>query len=139
MPSTIPHTGPYDSDFDLPYGDDLGEYEPDREERQLGLMAHLLGFAGLAIPFGNIVGPLVIYLTKRDESAFVEDQAREALNFQIWTTVAAIASAILIVAGIGIVLLPLVGLGWLVGTIVGGLRANDGEWYRYPWTLRLLK
>ena len=139
MPSTVPHTGPYDSDFDTPVPGDLDGYEPDAEEKTVGMVAHLLGFAGLAVPFGSILGPLVVYLVKRDESAFMEDQAREALNFQIWMAVAAVASAVLIVVGIGVVLLPLVMLGWLVGTIVGALRARDGVWYRYPWTVRLVK
>ena len=139
MSSTVPHTGPYDSDFDAPLADDLAGYEPDHEEKTMGMIAHLLGFAGLAVPFGSVIGPLVVYLVKRDESAFIEDQAREALNFQIWTGIAMVASAVLIFVGVGIVLLPLVALGWLVGTIVGAIRAKDGEWYRYPWTVRLIK
>ena len=139
MARTVPHTGPYDSDFDAPLFDGPADYEPDSEEKTMGMVAHLLGFAGLAVPFGSVIGPLVVYLTKRDESAFIEDQAREALNFQIWTAIAAVASAVLIFVGVGIVLLPLVMLGWLVGTVVGAIRAKDGEWYRYPWTVRLVK
>ena len=91
------------------------------------------------VPFGNLIGPLAVYLVKRDESAFVADQAREALNFQLWTSVAAVVAAVLIFVGVGLLLLPLVGLGWLVGTVVGAVRASDGEWYRYPWTLRLVR
>ena len=139
MRSTVPHTGPYDSDFDVPAVGDVDGYEPDHEEKTTSMIAHLLGFAGLAVPFGSIIGPLVVYLVKRDESAYIEDQAREALNFQIWMAIAFVVSAVLILVGIGIVLLPLVGLAWLVGTIVGALRAKDGEWYRYPWTVRLVK
>ncbi len=139
MRSTVPHTGPYDSDFDAPVLSDLTDYEPDHEEKTTAMIAHLLGFAGLAVPFGSVIGPLVVYLVKRDESAYVEDQAREALNFQIWMAIVVVASAILIVVGIGILLLPLAMLAWLAGTVVGAVRARDGEWYRYPWTVRLVK
>ena len=140
MPSTVPHTGPYDSDFDDPLLDvDLDGYEPDRDERNWGLIAHLSALSGFIIPFGSIVGPLVVYLTKRDESAFVEDQAREALNFQITIMLASIVAAISMIALIGFVLLPAVLVWWLVGTILGGVRASNGERYRYPFTIRFVK
>ena len=140
MPATVPHTGPYDSDFDDPLFDaDLDTYEPDSEERTLATIAHLLGFAGLVLPLGSVIGPLVMYLTKRDSSAFVEDQAREALNFQIWILIAGAVSFVLLFVGLGFVLLPIVGLSWLAGTLVGAIRANEGVRFRYPFTIRLVK
>ena len=54
-----------------------------QEERSLGLACHLLAFVGMVFPFGNILGPLVIWLVKKDDSAFVDDQGKEALNFNI--------------------------------------------------------
>ena len=53
------------------------------DEHNLGMIAHLLGFAGFLIPFGNLLGPFVIWLIKGKESEFINDQAKEALNFQI--------------------------------------------------------
>ena len=134
------NTGPYDSDFDDPLFDvEVGGYEPDSEERSLGLIAHLAGYAGLVLPFGSLLGPALIYWLKRDESAFVEDQAREALNFQITILLATIAAAVSMVVLIGFALLPVVLIWWLVGTAIGATRANAGEWYRYPATIRLIK
>ena len=109
-------------------------------ERPLWGETHL--HTGLSLDagiFGNILGPFLVYILKRDESAFVEDQAREALNFQITMTLAAIASAILMVVLIGFVLIFAVGIWWIVGTAIGASKANKGEWYRYPFTLRLVK
>lgn len=132
------NTGPYDSDFDDP-SFDAPFGEPTQDDRTWGLIAHLSALAGLVIPFGNILGPLVVWLTKRDQSAFVADQAKEALNFQITASIALVVSAFLIIVLIGIVLLPIIGLGALVLTIVGGIKANEGTRYRYPLTMRLVK
>lgn len=123
--------------------DTLGRYDdpdtPTSEERTMGLLAHLAAFAGLVVPFGNIAGPLVLYLVKREESEFIADQAREALNFNLTMTLAGIVAGILILVLIGILLLPLVGLAWLVLTIVAAIKANEGEWYRYPINIRFVK
>ncbi|WP_412060495.1 DUF4870 domain-containing protein [Rubrivirga sp. IMCC45206] len=134
MPSSVPHTGPYDSDFDDDrFGEsDLGPYEPDTEERSLALMAHLSGYAGLVLPLGSLLGPALLYWLKRDESAFVEDQAREALNFQITIVAAAVVSGILCAVVVGIPMLIGVVAWWFIGTAYGAIRANEGEWYRHP-------
>lgn len=140
MARTVPHTGPYDADFDDPAFDlELAEYEPDKEERTLALMAHLAGYAGLALPFGSVLGPALIYWLKRDESAYVEDQAREALNFQITLTLVALVAIPLVFVIVGVPILLIAGIWYLVGTAIGASKANDGEWYRYPATIRLVK
>jgi uncharacterized Tic20 family protein len=140
MPSTIPHTGPYDSDFDDPLMDvDLHGYEPDSKERSMGMLAHLAGYAGLAFPFGSVLGPFLVYILKRDESAYVEDQAREALNFQLTIALASVVSIVLMFVLIGFALIFVVGIWWLVGTAIGATKANAGEWYRYPATIRFVK
>lgn len=136
-PRTL-NTGPYDSDFDDPLLANEA-YDLTQDERTMGLLAHLSAFAGVVIPFGNIGGPLLVWLLKRDQSAFVADQAREALNFQITATLAMIVSFVLMFVLIGIPMLIVVTLAWLVLTIVGGVRANEGRRYRYPFTLRLVK
>ncbi|WP_412068383.1 DUF4870 domain-containing protein [Rubrivirga sp. IMCC43871] len=136
MPSSVPHTGPYDSDFDDDRFDELSAdvvpYDPDPEERSLALMAHLAAYFGLIVPFGSLLGPGLIYWLKRDESAFVEDQAREALNFQFTIGLAAIVSGFLSMIVIGIPMLIAVIGWWFVGTAYGAIRANEGEWYRHP-------
>ena len=110
------------------------------EHRTMGMLCHLLALAGLlGIPFGNIIGPLVIWLIKKDEMPFVNDQGKEALNFQITMTIAAIVAALSVMVLIGFLLLPLVLIVWLVFTIVGTVKASNGEYYRYPFALRLVK
>ena len=69
---------------------------------------------------------------------FVDDQGKEALNFQITVSIAVIVCAVLIAVLIGLLLLPIVGIAALVLTIIAGLKANNGETYRYPMTLRLI-
>jgi len=98
-----------------------------------GMLAHLS-----ALLFG-FVGPLVVWLIKKEEIPFVADQGKEALNFQITVFIAMMICAVLMVVLIGIFLMPLVGIAALVFTIIGGIKANGGETYRYPFALRLIK
>jgi uncharacterized Tic20 family protein len=108
------------------------------QEKNWGMGCHLIALAGLVIPFGHIIGPLVFWLIKKDESEFVEDQGKESLNFQISITIYAIVSAILILLVIGIFLLFAVGIFWLVMVIVAAMKASSGEKYRYPLTIRFI-
>lgn len=123
---------------------------PSHEERQWALFAHLSALVGGLLTgafagLGCFVGPLVIWLIKKDTMPFVNDQAKEALNFNI--TVAIIGLALLLLTvitfGFGVFLaIPigiLVGIAWLVFTIIAAVKANEGERYRYPFTLRLIK
>ena len=115
----------------------------DKETRQANTFAMLCHLSGLAIflgiPFGNLIGPLVFWLIKKDESDFVEDQAREALNFQITVLIALFAAGLSIFAVIGCVLTPGVVVANIVFCILAAMTANDGRTYRYPLTLRLIK
>jgi uncharacterized protein len=101
------------------------------------MIAHLSALAGLVIGL-NWLGPLLVYLVKKDEHPFIADQSREALNFNLSVFIYLIASAILIIVVIGILLLPAVAIAWLVLTIIAAVRANTGESYRYPLTIRLV-
>ncbi|MFC2160542.1 DUF4870 domain-containing protein [Acidobacteriota bacterium] len=109
------------------------------QERNLGMVCHLAALVGFIIPFGNIIGPLVIWLLKKDESEFVNDQGKESLNFQITVTILAIVSGILIIIVIGIVLLILVAIFSLVMIILASIKASEGEKYRYPLSIRLIQ
>lgn len=84
------------------------------------------------------LGPLIVLLVKGNESAYVRRQAVESLNFQLSVLIYAIVSFALLFVVIGFVLLPLVGLFWLVFTIIGSVRAARGEEYRYPATIRMV-
>jgi len=112
---------------------------PNAEERQWGMLAHLLAFCGVVIPLGNVIAPLVVWQIKKDTMPFVSDQAKEALNFNITMAIAVIICIVLSFVLIGLILGPLVGIAWLVLTIIAGLKANEGIAYRYPFALRLIK
>ncbi len=113
---------------------------PNSDERTMGMLAHLLGLVA------SFIGPLIIYLVKKDESPFVRDQAAEALNFSIsmaiFFTAYAIVSFILVFVLVGILLLilmPFLAIGVAVLHIIAAVAANRGEYYRYPLTIRFIK
>ena len=102
-------------------------------------LAHVSAFVGYLVPFGNIVGPLLIWLFKKNDYEFVDDQGKESLNFQITITIAIIIAGFSILLLIGIILLPLVLLFDLVMVIIAAIKASNGERYRYPLTIRLIQ
>ena len=105
------------------------------DEKNLAMLAHLLG------AFTSVVGPLIIWLLKKDESAFINQEAREALNFQLTALIAYTLLTVVafITCGLGGVLIPLVMLAVLILGIVAAVAAKDGKPYRYPLTLRLVQ
>ena len=121
------------------------------EERQWAMFAHLSALvgglltAGWAASLGCFIGPLVIWMVKKETMPFVDDQGKEALNFNITVGIVFLALAALSVVtlGIGLIIaIPawiIIGLAWLVLTIIAGIKANEGVAYRYPFTLRLIK
>jgi uncharacterized Tic20 family protein len=113
---------------------------PTQDERTWGLIAHLSAFAGFFAPVvGNVVGPLVVWLVKRDISAFVEVEAKEALNFNITVAIGYCICALFIVVFIGFLLGGALFVYWLVMTILAAVKAGEGVPYRYPFALRLVK
>jgi uncharacterized protein len=102
------------------------------EDTTWALLAHL---SVLVLGF---VGPLVVYLVKKDSSPFVKEHAAEALNWAITLTIATVVSVVLIVVLIGILLLMAIGVAALVFAVLAAIAANNGQSYRYPMTLRLV-
>ena len=76
---------------------------------------------------------------KKNDMPFVDDQGKEAVNFQITVAIAVLVCVVLMFVLIGMLLLPIVGIAALVFTIIAGVKANNGEAYRYPMTIRLIK
>lgn len=111
------------------------------------MICQLSGLVGVLMPVvGNIGGPLVIWLIKKDELLEVDRHGKEALNFQIsymiYSAVIGTLAAILFVIVIGLFLLPLVFVVYLftiIFPIIAGLKANEGRWYSYPMTIRFFK
>jgi uncharacterized Tic20 family protein len=111
-----------------------------KEEQNWAMGCHLAALSGFLIPFGNIVGPLVIWLIKRAEMPMVDRHGKEALNFQITVMIAFLISIPLCFILIGFLLMAIVGIGALVLTIMAAVKVSNGDYeYRYPFTLRLLK
>lgn len=108
------------------------------DERQWAMLAHLSGLAGYVIPLANVIAPLIIWIVKKEEMPFVEDQAKEALNFQISMLIYITVSALAICFVVGIVTTPILAVVQIVYSIIGALKANQGEYYRYPLTIRLV-
>ncbi len=115
-----------------------GVTETNPQARTWGMFCHLAALAYF-IPLGHILGPLIVWLVKRDEFPFVNDQGKESLNFQITISIAYAVAAILIVTVIGCVLLPAVVVTNIVFVILAAIAANEGKPYRYPICIRFIK
>ena len=110
------------------------------------MLCHLSALAGFIIPFGNILGPLIVWQIKKSEFPSVDVHGKAALNFQITVTIAvfvgAFAAVILSFIHIGFLLFPLVfliGLAGLILAVIAGIKANNGEDYKYPYSFDLVK
>lgn len=119
---------------------------PVGDERTWAMLGHLSAFAGFIVTgIGCVLGPLIIWLVKRDTLPFAGDQAKEALNFNITVLIAGAALVLFSIITVGIGLLLAVPLGfalfiyWLIFTIIAAMNASDGVRYRYPLTLRLVQ
>lgn len=120
--------------------------EVTQEQKTWGMIAHLSALVGLIIPFGNILGPLVVWLIKKDTMPFVDDQGKEALNFNI--TLAIVIAGLMIVGTVLLVIVigflfyliaGIIGLAGLVYMVIAGIKANEGVAFRYPFIFRLIK
>ena len=112
----------------------------DKQSNTWGMLCHLTALALFTgIPLGNVAGPLIIWLIKKDEFPFVDEQGKESLNFQISMTIYTIGAAILCSVLIGFVLFPALIVTNLVLVVVASMKANTGEPYRYPFTIRFIK
>lgn len=114
---------------------------PGQEARQWAMFCHFAAFIGLVFPFGSLLGPLIVWQLKRESDPFVDAQGKEALNFQITVIIAYVAAVILTIVSFGILFFvpTLVWVANLVLCILAAVKANSGESYRYPFTLRLIK
>jgi uncharacterized protein len=110
----------------------------DRDQNMWAMLCHLTTFSGFIIPFGNIIGPLIVWSLKKDQYPLVEDQGKEAINFQISVLIYLIISIILIFVVIGIPLLIALMVFDLITTVVATIRTAEGGTYRYPLSMRFI-
>jgi len=109
-----------------------------QDERMWGMFCHLSALAGYVIPFGSVIGPLVIWSIKKQEYPFVDHQGKEALNFNLSMIIYMIISAILIIVVVGILMLIALAIFQLIMIIIASIKANNGETFRYPLSIRFL-
>jgi uncharacterized Tic20 family protein len=114
------------------------------DPKRWAVAAHLSALAGLVIGF-NFVGPMIVYLIKKDEDAFVRHHAAEALNFNLsvflYAVVGTVLTFVLLFVLVGVLLIPVLialGIAWIVLLIVAAVKASNGEDYRYPLTIRFV-
>lgn len=103
------------------------------------LASHLSAFAGYVIPFGNIIGPLVVWSMKKDEFPSVDAHGKESLNFQLSFTLYMFVSFILMLLLIGIFIAGALVILQIIFIILATLKADKGEFFRYPLSIRFIK
>jgi uncharacterized Tic20 family protein len=106
---------------------------PDADSKTMAMLAHLLGI------LLGFLGPLVIWLIKKDQSPFVDDQGKEGLNFQLTCLIGYVIAGATSCFFIGLVIFPIVWLCALIFGILGAMEANKGVPYRYPFNIRMIK
>jgi uncharacterized Tic20 family protein len=109
-----------------------------KDERLWATFCHLGGLGMYVFPFGNVIIPLIIWLIKKDEYPLVNDQGKEALNFQLSIMIYTIVSLLLMLAVVGIALLLAVLIFDVVMIVIASIKANEGVAYRYPLTIRFI-
>jgi len=121
--------------------------ELNKDARMWAMICHLGGLGGLLpiVPaIGSVIAPLIIWQVKKDEDPFIDEQGKEAVNFQISMLLYALAgSVVCAITCIGAVLVPVViavvAIFDIVFLLIAAVKANDGYHYRYPLTIRFIK
>lgn len=113
--------------------DQIEAGDPSKDDRNLAMLAHLLGI------FTGFIGALIIWVLKKDSPGFANSQAKEALNFQITITIGFLIAWVLAFILVGFILMPILYVANLIFCILGALAASKGQSYRYPFTVRLVQ
>ncbi len=133
----------YDDAVEQPIAEDVpaGPVAQNADDKQWGMFAHLAALVGLMAGGFTFIGPLIVWLVKREQSKFVDFHGKESLNFQLNILIYYLISMVVTIATCGITFpLPMLILIWsIVMPIIAGLAANKGELYRYPLTFRMIK
>lgn len=111
----------------------------DSDARMWAMLTHLSALTGMFTIVGSIVGPIIVWQIQKEKSAFIDFHGKEAVNFNITIAIAAGISFVLMFILIGVFLLWIIGAVWLILTIIAAVKANNGEYYRYPISIRFIK
>ena len=110
----------------------------DQEIRNTAVAAHLSTFAGLVVPFGSVIGPLAVWLTRRDRDPFIDQAGREALNFGISIAIYGVVALVAALMLVDIPVFIVVVIAWVVLASLAAAKASQGQPYRYLLTMRLV-
>lgn len=140
------NTPPVSGDTNLPAPPPPVRSAQGMTENTWAMIVHLSALVGFLIPFGNVLGPLVIWVIKKDELPEVDRHGKEALNYHIsisiYLAVAWAITLVLTLVFIGILLVPVVAIANIIlmalFPVLAGVKANEGGWYDYPMTIRFI-
>ena len=119
---------------------DASSHEISRDARNWAMACHLMALIGVVgNGIGYLLGPLIVWLIKRDDHPFINEHGKAAVNFQITMFIALLCCIPLIFIIIGIPLMILIGLSMIILPIIGGIKAANGESYQYPFSVRFLQ
>ena len=111
-----------------------------RDVRTWNVLCHATALAGFFVPWaGHILGPLIVWLAKRNDSPEIDENGKESLNFQISMLIYNVIAGVLCLVLIGFILLAILHILNLVLVIVASIQTSEGKFYRYPMTIRLIK
>jgi uncharacterized protein len=111
-----------------------------RDVRTWNVLCHASALAGFFVPWaGHILGPLIVWLAKRNDSPEIDENGKESLNFQISMLIYNVIAGVLCLVLVGFILLAILHILNLVLVIVASIQASEGKLYRYPMTIRLIK
>jgi len=108
--------------------------------RMWNVLCHATALAGFFVPWaGHILGPLIVWLVKRNDSPEIDQHGKESLNFQISMLIYNVIAGVLCLVLIGFVILAILHILNLVLVIIASIQASQGKFYRYPLAIRLIK
>ena len=110
-----------------------------KQPRQWAMFMHFSILTNLIVPFGGVIAPIVMWQMKKDEFADVDQHGKNIVNFLISMLIYSVVSAILMLVVIGVFLLIAIGIAGVVLPIIAGIKANNGEVWKYPLTLQIIK
>jgi uncharacterized Tic20 family protein len=110
-----------------------------QSDRNTATLLHLMGFLGLVFPLGNVVGPVILWLVKKDESPLIDKEGKKAINFQITMSIAMIISTLLIFIVVGLIFIVAIMILEFVAIITAAIRTSQGQEYNYPFSFEFLK
>lgn len=108
-------------------------------ERNWAMFSHLAGFSGFFVPFGGVIGPLIIWLSKRDDSTWINENGKASLNFQLSMLLYFVLAAPLCLIVIGFPIIAILGTLKIIFIIIASVKAARGEEYRYPLAIPFIQ